>query len=350
MRKIRIHTKSRPGIVYCGEGAFEQGYEETLAGKELFVVTDSNVARLYADLIEKYFGNAHVCVVPAGEKNKNHKTLFSILDEMVRARCHRKTVLVAFGGGVVGDVGGFAASLYMRGTRLVQIPTTLLAQVDSSVGGKTAIDYRGYKNIVGSFYQPEQVLCDPRFLTTLPKREIRCGLGEIVKTAALDAEIFDILQGATDFGLRFLEKLVPLCVRFKAGVVERDERETAGLRQCLNLGHTTAHALELDYGRRSHGEYVLIGMAFETKIALAEGVCKREYADRILKIVSRALPKMPRFPDIGSAAENALLDKKNSGQEKISLVVPKARGEYAEISLPLPTYAEYLKKIEGGLL
>ena len=116
------------------------------------------------------------------------------------------------------------------------------------------------------------------------------------------------------------------------------------------MGHTTAHALELDYGRRSHGEYVLIGMAFETKIALAEGVCKREYADRILKIVSRALPKMPRFPDIGSAAENALLDKKNSGQEKISLVVPKVRGEYAEISLPLPTYAEYLKKIEGGLL
>lgn len=175
-------------------------------------------------------------------------------------------------------------------------------------------------------------------------------MGEIVKTAALDAEIFDILQCATDFGLRFLEKLVPLCVRFKAGVVERDERETAGLRQCLNLGHTTAHALELDYGRRSHGEYVLIGMAFETKIALAEGICKQEYADRILKIVSRALPKMPRFPDIGSAAENALLDKKNSRQEKISLVVPKARGEYAEILLPLPTYAEYLKKIEGGLL
>ena len=106
MQKIRIHTKSRPGIVYCGEGAFEQGYEETLAGKELFVVTDSNVARLYADLIEKYFGSAHVCVVPAGEKNKNHKTLFSILDEMVRARCHRKTVLVAFGGGVVGDHSG----------------------------------------------------------------------------------------------------------------------------------------------------------------------------------------------------------------------------------------------------
>ena len=131
MQKIRIHTKSRPGIVYCGEGAFEQGYEETLAGKELFVVTDSNVARLYADLIEKYFKNAPVCVMPAGEKNKNQKTLFSILDEMVRARCHRKTVLVALGGGVVGDVGGFAASLYMRGTRLVQIPTTLLAQVQS---------------------------------------------------------------------------------------------------------------------------------------------------------------------------------------------------------------------------
>lgn len=175
-------------------------------------------------------------------------------------------------------------------------------------------------------------------------------MGEIVKTAALDAEIFDILQCATDFGLRFLEKLVPLCVRFKAGVVERDEREIRGAQTMPIWGiprHTRSNSITAAV--RTANTYI-IGMAFETKIALAEGICKQEYADRILKIVSRALPKMPRFPDIGSAAENALLDKKNSRQEKISLVVPKARGEYAEILLPLPTYAEYLKKIEGGLL
>ena len=153
----------------------------------------------------------------------------------------------------------------MRGTRLVQIPTTLLAQVDSSVGGKTAIDYRGVKNAVGAFYQPERVFCDPLFLQTLPAREIRCGLGEIVKTGVLSALIGEKIRRNADklHDLGFLQTLAADCIRFKAGVVEQDETEKSGLRKCLNLGHTTGHALELLCGRRSHGEYVLIGMWLE---------------------------------------------------------------------------------------
>lgn len=350
MEKIRINTRSRPSTVYCGEGAFEAAYGELLADRRLFVLTDSNVARIYDDFIRKYFAVADVFVMPAGEKNKNRKTLFAILDKMIACNCNRKTTLVAFGGGVVGDVGGFAASLYMRGTHIVQIPTTLLAQVDSSVGGKTAIDYKGYKNIVGSFYQPEYVICDPRFLKTLPKREIRCGLGEIIKTAALDAGLYDTLVQRKRYTYSELQNLIPPCIRFKAGVVEKDEREISGLRKCLNMGHTTAHALELKYGRRSHGEYVLIGMYYESKIALAEGVCCRGYCESVQKIISRVLKKIPRFEGIEDAAQNALLDKKNSAKNDISLIVPKARGEYAEIVLPVSVYSEYLTRIDGGEL
>ena len=132
--------------------------------------------------------------------------------------------------------------------------------------------------------------------------------------------------------------------------MEKDEREISGLRKCLNMGHTTAHALELKYGRRSHGEYVLIGMYYESKIALAEGVCSRGYCESVQKIISRVLKKIPRFEGIEDAAQNALLDKKNSAKNDISLIVPKARGEYAEIVLPVSVYSEYLTRIDGGEL
>lgn len=351
MHKIEIQTKSRPSVVYCGKGALEQANGEILKGRDLFVVTDSKVARIYSDLIRQYFPNASVCVFSAGEKNKNQRTLFSILDKMVECGCNRKTTLVALGGGVVGDVAGLAASLYMRGMHLVQIPTTLLAQVDSSVGGKTAIDYKGYKNIVGVFYQPEYVICDPLFLQTLPQREIRCGLGEIIKTAALDGTIFDeVKERRRLVSDAFLEKVIAQCIRFKGSVVERDEQEVSGLRKCLNMGHTTAHALELNYGKKSHGEYVLIGMYYESKIALAEGVCNEEYCESLQTIIMRILKEIPHFENIEEAAKSALFDKKNDAKNEISLILPKARGEYTEIFLSLSGYTRYLRQINGGAL
>ena len=348
MQTIQLNTKSRPSTVICGSGALEEA-AKYLQEKDVFVVTDGNVYRLYRELIaEKFKGG--ICVVPAGERHKTRTSLFKILDSMLDARLHRSSAVVALGGGVVGDMAGFAAALYMRGTRLVQIPTTLLAQVDSSVGGKTAIDYRGVKNVLGAFYQPERVFCDPLFFKTLPPREIRCGLGEIIKTGVLDAQIGDALLSHADKlrDLGFLQELAADCVRFKARVVEADETESTGVRKCLNMGHTTGHALELKYGRRSHGEYVLIGMWLESFIAEGEGICSPAYAQEVRRLISLAEPRIPRFASPEDCIPFALLDKKNAGKDLVSFILPKARGEYAECSLTAARYGEYLKLLQGG--
>ena len=296
MQTIKVQTKSRPSTVYCGEGAIARA-QEFLRGEDAFIVTDSNVNRLYGQAIRAWFPQAEVCVVPAGERHKNRTTLYKILDSMLKAQLHRTSVVAALGGGVIGDMAGFAASQYMRGTRLVQIPTTLLAQVDSSVGGKTAIDFRGVKNVLGAFYQPDRVCCDPLFLETLPKREIRCGAGEIVKTGVLDKGIWEKIKGSASGWASdgFLRSIVGDCVRFKARVVERDETESNGIRKCLNLGHTTGHALELLYGRRSHGEYVMIGIWFESILAEREGVCERAWAEEIRATIRQVLKRI--LPD-----------------------------------------------------
>ena len=230
MQTIQVNTKSRPSTVFCGAGAAKQ-LNYILDGKDVFVVTDENVYGLYKDFIAENFGGAPVCVLPAGERHKNRNSLFMILDKMLQARLRRNSTLVALGGGVVGDMGGLAASLYMRGIRAVQVPTTLLAQVDSSVGGKTAIDHRGVKNVIGTFYQPEYVVCDPLFLRTLPQRELKCGLGEIIKTGALDAEILDKLERNTErlFDLSFMEEITADCVRFKAAIVVTADDQGAAI-------------------------------------------------------------------------------------------------------------------------
>lgn len=350
MQTIEVHTKSRPSTVYCGAGVAEK-LKTIIEGKDVFVVTDSNVFGLYKDFIQNTFGSAPVCVLPAGERHKNRNSLFMILDKMLQARLRRNSTLVAFGGGVVGDMGGLAASLYMRGIHAVQVPTTLLAQVDSSVGGKTAIDHRGVKNVIGTFYQPEYVVCDPMFLKTLPPREIRCGLGEIIKTGALDAEILDKLERNAErlFDLAFLEEITADCVRFKAGVVEKDECERSGLRKCLNMGHTTGHALELFYKRRSHGEYVLIGMLLESYIAEKFDICAHDYAEELRALIGKVLKRVPRFENIADAAGVALYDKKNQGENEVSLIVPAKRGEFAELRLTDEDYVGYIEEIAGGL-
>ena len=347
MEIIQVKAASRPSRVYCGAGAAER-YRELYVGAETFVVTDSNVYALYKERIAALFPSAAVCVFPAGERHKNRHSLFSVLDAMFAAQLHRRSVVVAFGGGVTGDMAGLAAALYMRGTRLVQVPTTLLAQVDSSVGGKTAIDYGGVKNAVGTFYQPETVLCDPAFLRTLPRRELVCGLGEILKTGVLDAAIGEkIEQNAARLReLSFLEEIAADCIRFKARVVAEDEREQGGARKCLNLGHTTGHALELAYGRRSHGAYVLIGMWLESFIAEREGVCSPDHARYVRRMVSLGMKRIPVFPQARGCVRYALLDKKNAEKGSVSLTLSSGRGAWREVSLPASAYAEYLARLE----
>lgn len=330
------------GKIYIGAGIIEKRLPILTQGQKNFVVTDSNVYALYKVWFEKYFSGAEIFVLTAGEENKNFQSLYLILDKMAAAGLHRTSRLFAVGGGVVGDIGGLAAALYMRGISCVQIPTTLLAQVDSSVGGKTAVDLGGVKNIVGAFYQPCEVLIEPAFLQTLPAREIKCGVGEIVKYAALDSEIFDILQKNSDrlSDLAFLTELIALCVRHKARVVQADEKET-GERRCLNVGHTTGHAIELSSGL-SHGESVLWGMLLETQAAIFAGVCEKKYGQELLAIVNKALDLAPvesvDFSHLDKDAEKARSDKKNTGDGCIRMAVAKNKGEWQIWDLP---FAEY---------
>ena len=348
MQEVFLNTKSRPSAVTCGAGAFGAFLREF--PENAFLVTDSNVARIYADFIAEHFAGVPRAVVPAGERSKNAGQLLKILDAMLAARMHRNATVIALGGGVIGDMAGLAAALYMRGVRIVQIPTTLLAQVDSSVGGKTAVDRGGVKNVIGAFWQPERVYCDPLFLHTLPAREIKCGLGEILKTGVLCTAVGDRIAAngdrLRDYG--FLEEITAECVRFKARVVEEDETERSGVRKCLNLGHTTGHALELCYGRRSHGEYVLIGMWLESFIAEREGICSPEHAAYVRGMVSLAERKIPVFPDAGKCLPYALLDKKNTETDRVSVLLSSARGQYREYNLSADRYAGYLRMLAGA--
>lgn len=350
MKDIILQTATVNSIIHCGDGVFEK-YAKDIKSKQFFIVTDSNVFAIYRNLLWETFGNDFpVIILPAGEKSKTHRNLINILMEMLKHGMKRNCYVVAFGGGVVGDIAGLAASLYMRGVHLVQIPTTLLSQVDSSVGGKTAVDLNGVKNVIGTFYQPEEVIADPRFLQTLPDREIRCGLGEIVKYGALSSEIYcDLIKNICDLkNPAFLERIIFKCIEYKAAVVKADERDLCGVRKSLNMGHTTGHAFELFCGKKSHGEFVLIGMLYELYIAQKYGICGGQYAESIKKLILSVIKKAPIYENIEKAAEVALHDKKNE-DERVSLVVPKCEGEWAEIKISVREYAELLTEYRNTI-
>lgn len=345
MKDIVINTPLQQSTVHCGNEAVEK-YAPEIAQKQIFVVTDSNVFAWYRKDIWRIFGdNVPMYIVPAGETSKSVRYLTAILREMLTSGMKRTCTVVAFGGGVVGDMAGLAASLYMRGVHLVQIPTTLLAQVDSSVGGKTAIDFGGVKNVIGSFYQPETVIVDPRFLSTLPEREIRCGLGEIVKYGALNKDIYKLLQNNIDNlkSLEFLERITYYCIKHKADVVAGDERDLNGSRKMLNLGHTTGHALELYYRKKSHGEFVLIGMYYELYIAEKLNICNKNYADGLKNLILRVMKKIPSYEDISAAADFAKFDKKNTDTD-VSLILPESEGRATELKISMERYIKLLEE------
>jgi len=268
--------------------------EKGLSGS-VAVITNPTVAAIYADRVVRSLEDAgnsvHLIQMPDGEEYKNANTLNSIYNSLVEGGLDRNSFIVALGGGVVGDVAGFAAATYMRGIPFVQVPTTLLAQVDSSVGGKTAIDHPRGKNLIGAFYQPRLVLADVATMKTLSEREFRAGLAEVVKYGVtLDADFFAYLEQYTDDILArdksCLEHVVGRCCRLKADIVEQDEKET-GLRAVLNYGHTLGHALETAAGYTVlvHGEAVAIGMAMAADISLKLGHCCSEDVLRIKSLL-----------------------------------------------------------------
>jgi 3-dehydroquinate synthase len=252
------------------------------AQKRVFIVTDSSVGALYADaahsLLEAAGLEPFIFTVPAGEGSKSFACFQRIIDWLVEHHAERSEPVVALGGGVIGDLTGFVAASYRRGVPLVQVPTTLLAQIDSSVGGKTGINHAKGKNLIGAFYQPELIFADPAVLLTLPERAYREGWAEIVKTGViLDAELFALLEEhLSDLERRdaaLLTQVVARCIRIKMDVVQGDERDS-GLRNLLNYGHTFGHALETitEYGTWLHGEAVSIGMEVAGRIAVGHGL------------------------------------------------------------------------------
>lgn len=304
--------------VIVGQGLLneaEKWVAPFLTNSRVVMVTDSNVGPLHADRILTQFEAAgrrtHKIVVPAGEESKSYDGLKFVLDALLDCGLDRKDVVIALGGGVIGDLTGFACAVYMRGIDFIQIPTTVLAQVDSSVGGKTAIDHEKGKNLIGAFWQPRLVLCDLDILKTLTAREIRCGYAEIIKYGLLgDKTFFEWLEANDDKVLALepdaILHAVARSVEMKAEIVAADERE-GSKRALLNLGHTFGHALEAEVGFGDvllHGEAVAIGMAQAFRYSALNGECTEEESDRAVAAIAHAgLPT--RMSDIRNAPFDA---------------------------------------------
>ena len=294
------------------------------------VVSNTTVAPLYgqrlSDALRPRYKHVELVVLPDGESHKHWETLNLIFDALLSKGCDRKTVLFALGGGVVGDMTGFAAACYMRGVPFVQVPTTLLAQVDSSVGGKTGINHPMGKNMIGAFYQPQMVLCDIDTLQTLPSRELSAGLAEVIKYGPIaDGAFLDWIEANLDALLARAPEALAYAVRrsceIKAWVVGQDERES-GLRAILNFGHTFGHAIEagLGYGSWLHGEAVGCGMVMAAQLSRRLGLVDALAVERLTRLIDRAgLPVCgPRLDDEDNAGrylELMRLDKKSEAGE-----------------------------------
>ncbi len=308
--QVPVHTPSGHYDIHIGAGLLAGGapWQGLPASQHGVVVSNPTVHALHGAALEQALAPHHSRVsrvlLPDGEAHKTWQTLNLVFDHLLTQGCDRKTVLYALGGGVVGDMTGFAAATYMRGVPFVQVPTTLLAQVDSSVGGKTAINHPLGKNMVGAFHQPQRVLCDLATLDTLPDRELRAGLAEVIKYGPIADMVFlDWIEDQLDALLARDRAALAHAVRrsceIKAQVVGQDEKET-GLRAILNFGHTFGHAIEagMGYGQWLHGEAVACGMVIAADLSAELGLIDRSLATRLQRLIERAgLPvQAPQMP------------------------------------------------------
>ena len=329
MTTVRIALDARAYDIRIASGLLDRPATfASVAGQHstALIVTNTTVAPLYAERLEAslkpHFARMLVCILPDGEEYKDWATLNRIFDVLLSHHCDRKTTLFALGGGVIGDMTGFAAASYMRGVPFVQVPTTLLAQVDSSVGGKTAINHPLGKNMIGAFYQPRLVVADLSTLHTLPQRELSAGMAEVIKHAAIaDVDFLAWIESHIDALMarddKALAEAVARCCRIKADVVAQDETET-GLRAILNFGHTFGHAIEagMGYGNWLHGEAVGAGMVLAADLSVRLGLLAPSDAERLGRLIARAgLPV--RVPDLGGEryADLMQVDKKAEGGE-----------------------------------
>ena len=306
--------------------------EKIAVDTKVMIVTNPKVAGLHLGyLLPKIEAKElYIVTLPDGEDYKNQQTLVYLLDRMFDHQLDRKSILIAFGGGVIGDMTGFAASIFQRGIDFIQIPTTLLAQVDASVGGKTGINNRYGKNLIGAFHQPRAVYIDTHFLATLPKREFAAGVAEIVKMAVVfDKEFFAWLRANPLDSDEAISYAIKRSVELKAAIVAKDEKE-GGVRASLNYGHTFAHVIENETGYSTylHGEAVAIGIVMANRLAQKMGLLTQKEAEAIKELLqSYGLPTCYEVNDPEKFYQHFFLDKKTA-HNKIKFVLPKGIGDF----------------------
>ena len=344
---VRVPLGKRSYPIYLGTAILSSLgllFQRHRMPKTVVIITDKNVARLYLKTVKKSLAvsgfDTRTIIIPSGEEQKSLRRADAIYSDLLRWNIERQSTIVALGGGVVGDLAGFIASTYQRGVHFVQVPTTLLAQVDSSVGGKVGVNHSLGKNMVGTFYQPDFVAADIGTLQTLPAREIVCGLGEVLKYGIIRDKKFFLysvkhIDAITSKNSATLARIVAQCCRMKADIVSRDERDK-NLRAILNFGHTVGHALEHagNYRLLKHGEAVLLGMVAETFAALRLGLITPLEAGRIEDaVLSIPLPSLHGLKSSSSTLLATMrVDKKVYGG-KIRLVLPTSIGK---VTLPMP--------------
>jgi len=347
MKRICVHA-SRKYDVLIENGLFASLgslAKDALKGKKVCIVSDTSVAPLYLPSAKKMLEESgfHVeeFVFPAGEESKCGETYLSLMNFLAERQLTRADALIALGGGVVGDLTGFAAATFLRGIDLIQIPTTLLSCVDSSVGGKTAIDLPAGKNLAGAFYQPKLVICDPEMLKTLPDSIFSDGCAEVIKYGLIGSKsLMEKLQNV--HAKDNLEEIIFECVDMKRDIVENDEFDT-GRRQLLNLGHTFAHSIEaLSNYSISHGSAVAIGMVIVTRAAVKKGFCPAECLEALESLLEKY--NLPSKSPYGAEAlaDKALSDKKRSGNT-ITIVVPTAAGRSELMPIPVSELLSWAK-------
>jgi 3-dehydroquinate synthase len=340
MQKIHVDLGSESYDIFVRGGIIKELsnlVRPLIAPSRVMIISNTTVSALYENSVRQALMPLQCDIlseaIPDGEEHKNMVTVERLLDKMIQARLDRQSMVVSVGGGVVGDIAGFTAAVYMRGLPYVQVPTTLLAQVDSSIGGKVGVDHRLGKNLIGAFYQPLLVCTDPDALRTLPEEHFCNGLAEVIKYGVIaDEKLFALLEKQaagvqkTEDGV--LTDIIKRCCQIKARIVQQDVRETTGLRSILNYGHTVGHAIEAvtEYTRYTHGQAIAIGMAAAAKVA---GLLKlppqtlEERQERLLTSVG--LPVRLQGVKFERLVEAMLLDKKARGG-KLKFVVPVAIG------------------------
>ena len=323
--------------IYIERGALDRVGELLSLDRRVLVVTDSGVPCDYARRVAAQCREAHIVTVPEGEGSKSLSTLEQLLNAMLQNGFGRTDCVVAVGGGVVGDLAGFAASTFMRGIDFYNVPTTVLSQVDSSIGGKVAVNFGGVKNIVGAFYQPKAVIIDPDVLSTLPKRQIANGLAEAVKMSLTsDRELFEIFERGE--ALENIDTVIERSLRIKKAVVEEDEKES-GVRRILNFGHTLGHGIEAEsFEKLYHGECVALGMI---------PMCAPDVRTRLIAVLqSLGLPTKIEG-DIETVLQLTTHDKKCEGTS-VNVVFVDSVGSYRIEKMPLAEWQQYIREQIGG--